>query len=73
MKFYELKGQERKNAAHLFIDNKYDTVLVNSVLDGHEGRILVDSIIDPKISRLDTGSFTIFGGDNDHGGVVDLN
>lgn len=72
VEFYELKASERKTAAHLFKCNKYDIVLINSVLDGHTGKMLVDSVNDPRFSRLDTGAFTIFGGSADHKGVIDL-
>lgn len=71
-KVYELNGNERKIGEHLFKDNKYDTVLINSVLDGHTGRMLVDSDTNPKIARLDTGAFTMFGGDHDLEVVMDL-
>lgn len=53
----------RKIGAHLFAEHQYDTVLIHSVLDGHTGRMLADSDTRPRIARLDTGAFTMLGGD----------
>lgn len=71
-KVYEIENNKRKIGAHLLKDNKYDTVLISSVLNGHSGRMLVDSDTQPRIARLDTGAFTMFGGDPDLKEVTDL-
>lgn len=54
---------DRKKLCCLFENNVRDTVIMNSVLEGHCGTAYADSIKDPKIARLDSGAFTILGGD----------
>lgn len=71
-KVYEIEKRERKIGAHLFKNNQYDTVLMNSVLEGYSGRMLVDSDTLPRIARLDTGVFTMFGGNPDLDEVIDF-
>lgn len=63
---YELKGNDRKIGA------QYDTVLINSVLEGHTGRMLVDSLINPQVSRLDTGAFTMLAGNTELAHVSEM-
>lgn len=46
----------------LFASNQYDTVMMYTVLYGHTGSAMVDSLECPTVARLDTGAFTIFGG-----------
>lgn len=71
-KVYEIIKSKRKIGVNLFKDNKYETVLINSVLEGHSGRMLADSDTNPRMARLDTGAFTMFGGDPNLEGVTDL-
>lgn len=47
----------------LFSSNKHDRVMIDCVLDGHGGSIMADSKTAPSVARLDSGSFTMFGGD----------
>lgn len=54
---------KRKVAGHLFCKNKYDTVIMDSVLDGYAGSLVVDSLPHPTVARLDSGAFSIFGGE----------
>lgn len=56
------KIRNKENAKSLFIFNKYDTVLISSALNGYSGTIYVNSLENPTIGRIDTGAFTIFGG-----------
>jgi len=59
----EIEVAERDVLAPLFLENKRDTVLVRSVLEGHFGSARADSLSRPSVARLDSGSFTILGGD----------
>ncbi len=56
-----------KNQLHkivpLFIHHQYNTVLLNTILEGHHGEVVVDNIENPTIARLDSGNFTFLGGD----------
>lgn len=54
---------DRKKLYCLFKNHTRDTVIMNCVLEGHYGTAHADSINDPKIARLDSGAFTILGGD----------
>ena len=62
MEFDELSKEDWKLAEPLFADHQFDTVLIHSVLDGHTGRVLTDSTDSPTAARLDTGAFTMLGG-----------
>ena len=57
---------------HLFKNHTRDTVIMNCVLEGYHGTAYADSTIDPKIARLDSGTFTILGGDPDNQLVGEL-
>jgi hypothetical protein len=54
---------ERDMLIPLFEKNRYDRVLINSVLQGYFGISYADSCSAPAIARLDSGTFTMFGGD----------
>ena len=47
----------------LFKENRYDTVLMNCVLEGYFGVAYANSVTSPSVARLDSGAFTILGGD----------
>lgn len=55
--------KNKKALAPLFRENRYDTVMMNSVLEGHFGNAYADSKTNPSVARLDSGAFTILGGD----------
>lgn len=46
----------------LFQSSRYDTVLINSVLEGHFGTAYADSATHPSVARLDSGAFTMLNG-----------
>ncbi|MBN2899516.1 MAG: GNAT family N-acetyltransferase [Clostridia bacterium] len=52
--------------APLFAHNRYDKVILYSILEGYHGTAMADSLDDPKVARLDSGSHTILGGDPTH-------
>jgi len=47
----------------LFSHHQYDKVILNTVLEGYHGHAYVDSLENPKIARLDSGTFTLLAGD----------
>lgn len=59
----EIPASEREILAPLFRANRFDTVLMNSTLEGNFGAAHADSGTAPRLARLDSGSFTVFGGD----------
>jgi GNAT superfamily N-acetyltransferase len=59
----EIAADERGILAPLFRENRYDVVLRNSVLEGYFGVSYADSRSAPSVVRLDSGAFTILGGD----------
>jgi hypothetical protein len=58
----EIAADERDTLAPLFRENRYDTVVMNSVLEGYFGVAYSDSRDAPSVARLDSGAFTILGG-----------
>jgi hypothetical protein len=58
----ELKADERSTLIPLFNNCRYDRVLIDSVLEGRFGRAYTDSIAQPTVARLDSGAFTMLGG-----------
>jgi GNAT superfamily N-acetyltransferase len=56
---------DRKELYPLFINHMRDTVIMNCVLEGYHGTAYADSTTDPKTARLDSGTFTVLGGDPD--------
>ena len=59
----EIAAEERCILAPLFRETRYDVVLRNSVLEGHFGVSYADSRSAPSVARLDSGAFTVLGGD----------
>jgi hypothetical protein len=49
--------------APLFSKNRYDRVVIDSILEGHIGAAHADSEVQPSVARLDSGAFTVLGGD----------
>lgn len=47
----------------LFSAHQYDRVLIDSVLAGHVGSVIADDKDSPSVARLDSGAFTLLGGD----------
>ena len=58
----EIPADERSILARLFRGNRYDVVLRNSVLEGYFGVSYADSRTAPTVARLDSGAFTVLGG-----------
>lgn len=69
---YTIDNNERKILLPLFVENGYDTVVMNSILAGSTGTAVTDSKINPTVSRLDSGAYTIFGGNPHSTAVMDL-
>jgi GNAT superfamily N-acetyltransferase len=68
----EMRAPERAQLIHLFAHYRYDRVLIDSVLEGHFGTASTDSARHPRVARLDSGAFTMFGGDPQAHGTTDL-
>ena len=58
----EIKAAGRNRLIPLFEDCKYDRVILDSVLEGNFGSAFTDSVDLPIVVRLDSGKFTILGG-----------
>jgi RimJ/RimL family protein N-acetyltransferase len=58
----EIKAADRNALIPLFKDCQYDRVLIDSVLEGNFGSAYVDSVSQPMVARLDSGAFTVLGG-----------
>jgi len=58
-----IDGPDRKELYRLFKNHTRDAVIMNCVLEGYYGVAYADSTTDPKIARLDSGTFTVLGGD----------
>jgi hypothetical protein len=58
----EIASPERNVLVPLFRENRYDTVLINSVLEGYFGVSYADSKSTPSVARLDSGAFAMLGG-----------
>lgn len=56
----------------LFKEHKYDTVVMNSVLEGHSGVAYADSKDYPSVARLDVGPFTVLGGSSSTPHIADI-
>lgn len=56
---------EREILFPLFKNNKYDIVVMKSVLYGLSGTAYSDSKTNPTVCRLDSGAYTILGGNPD--------
>jgi len=57
-----VESNNRKNMKPIFKNCRYDRVLIDSTLDGHFGNAYVDDFYFPTIGRLDSGAFTMLGG-----------
>ncbi|MEE9518185.1 MAG: GNAT family N-acetyltransferase [Candidatus Adiutricales bacterium] len=68
----EIEADNRYKLEPLFENCQYDRVLIDSVLEGCFGRAYADSASKPTVSRLDSGGFTMLGGDPDTVGVKEL-
>jgi len=68
----ELQAADRHKLIALFERCTYDRVLIDSVLEGAFGRAYADSSANPAAARLDSGEFTMLGGDPNAAGVKDL-
>jgi hypothetical protein len=72
MMLVEIRAADRQRLTALFQSCPYDRVLINSVLEGHFGRAYADSAASPTAARLDSGAFTMLGGNPTAAGVKDL-
>lgn len=68
----EIKGVNRKALLPLFKEYQYDRVLIDSVIEGNFGSAYVDSVSHPSVARLDSGAFTMLGGNPLVTGAKDL-
>ncbi len=59
----EIKSTDRSKLIAIFNICQYDRVLIDSVLEGLIGEAYADSATNPTVARLDSGSFTMLGGD----------
>jgi len=68
----EVEPGGRHSLIPLFANCRHDRVLIDSVLEGHFGRAYADSADGPAVARLDSGAFTMLGGNPRAAGVRDL-
>lgn len=68
----EVKAADRGILVPLFRDCRYNRVLIDSVLEGNSGSAYADSAGRPTVARLDSGAFTMLGGDAAAAGARDL-
>jgi len=68
----KIKRTERDKLRVLFNNCHYDRVLIDSVLEGLIGEAYADSATNPTVARLDSGSFTMLGGDHNASIVKEL-
>jgi GNAT superfamily N-acetyltransferase len=68
----EIASPERNVLVPLFRENRYDTVLINSVLEGYFGVSYADSKSTPSVARLDSGAFAMLGGNPQASAVTAL-
>jgi len=68
----EIPVADRHRLSPLFENCRYDRVLIDSVLEGYFGRACADSSAHPAAARLDSGEFTMLGGNPNEAGVKDL-
>jgi GNAT superfamily N-acetyltransferase len=59
----QIAAADRRLLTSLFEGYRYDRVLIESVLEGHFGMAYADSAHQPAVVRLDSGAFTLLGGD----------
>lgn len=68
----EIGIDDRNSLIPLFKECLYDRVLIDSVLEGKIGKAYADSIGQPRVARLDSGSFTMLAGNLAVPGTIDL-
>jgi GNAT superfamily N-acetyltransferase len=68
----EIEAADRHGLVAVFENCHYDRVLIESVLEGRFGRAYADSVAGPTVARLDSGAFTVLGGNPHAPGVVPL-
>jgi len=68
----EIEAANRYSLTPLFENCQYDRVLIDSVLEGYFGNAYADSVRQPTVARLDSGAFTLLGGNPLAAGVKDL-
>ena len=68
----EIEAARRNILIPLFQSCQYDRVLIDSVLEGRFGKAYADSAHQPAVARLDSGAFTLLGGDPRATGARDL-
>jgi len=69
---YSINKSEREILFPLFKENRYDIVVMKSILEGHSGEAYSDSKTNPTVSRLDSGAYTIFGGNPNSVAAIEL-
>jgi hypothetical protein len=69
---YSIDKIEREILFPLFKENQYDTVVMKSVLEGDSGHAYSDSKTNPTVCRLDSGAYTIFGGNPNSIAAIEL-
>ncbi|MGD8518726.1 MAG: GNAT family N-acetyltransferase [Anaerolineae bacterium] len=68
----EIEAANKNSLIPLFQNCQYDRVLIDSVLEGCFGNAYADSAHQPAVARLDSGAFTLLGGNPRATGVKDL-
>jgi len=68
----EIEAAKRNSLIPLFENCPYDRVLIENVLEGYFGNAYADSAHQPTVARLDSGAFTLLGGNPLAAGVKDL-
>lgn len=63
---------QREILKPLFKENRYDVVVMESILQGDLGVAYSDNITNPIVSRLDSGAYTILGGNPKSKRAIDL-
>lgn len=69
---YSIDKSEREILFPLFKQNQYDTVVMKSILEGHSGHAYSDSKTKPTVSRLESGAYTILGGNPNSAAAIEL-
>jgi len=69
---YSIDKSEREILFLLFKESRYDNVVMKSVLEGHSGHAYSDSKTIPTVSRLDSGAYTILGGNPNSPAAIEL-
>jgi len=68
----EINARDRNTLIPLFRDCQYDRVLIESVLEGNFGSAYANRANQPTVARLDSGAFTLLGGNPSAVGATDL-